>query len=66
MQRHTHKLIRGKTPQLPIIAQILGHTASKRRHRSAFEMKNRVLKTFLSLLNLVSMWAKFKTCFKAF
>ena len=30
MQRHSDKLIRGKTPQLPIIAQVFGHTASKR------------------------------------
>ena len=25
MQQHSDKLIRGKTPQLPIIAQVFGH-----------------------------------------
>ena len=68
MQRHMDKVIRGKTPQLIIIAQIFGHTASKRRHCSAFEQKKQVIKTFISLLkfSLNVMWGKFKTCFKAF
>ena len=35
---------------MPIIAQVFGHTASKRRHCSAFELKNQVIKTFVSLL----------------
>ena len=50
MQWHSDKVIRGKTPQLPIITQVFGHTASKRRHCSAFELKNEVIKTFISLL----------------
>ena len=41
---------------------------SKRRHCSAIEMKNQVIKTFPSLLkfNFNVAWGKFKTCFKAF
>ena len=50
MQRHSDKVIKGKTPQLPIIAQVFGHVASKRRHCSAFELKKQVIKTFISLL----------------
>ena len=40
----------GKTPQLPIITQVSGHAASKRRHCSAFKLKSQVIKTFISLL----------------
>ena len=50
MQQHSDKVIRGKIPQLLIIGQVFGHTASKRRHYSAFELKNQVIKTFISLL----------------
>ena len=50
MQQHLDKVIRGKTPQLPIIAQVFGDTASKRRHCSAFELNNKVIETFINLL----------------
>ena len=46
-------IIGGKAPQLLIIAQVFGHTASKRRHCSAFELKNQVIKTFLRLLKFI-------------
>ena len=52
MQWHSDKLIRGKTLQLPIIAQVLVTQLVKEDTAvsSAFEMKNQVIKTFLSLL----------------
>ena len=45
-----HKVIGEKTPQLLIIAQLFGNTDSKRRHYSACELKNQVIKTFIGLL----------------
>ena len=51
VQGHSDKVIGGKTPQLSIIAEVFGHTASKRRHCRAFELKNQVIKTFISVLN---------------
>ena len=45
-----HKVIGEKTPQLLIIAQLFGNIDSKRRHYSACELKNQVIKTFIGLL----------------
>ena len=56
---HLDKVIGGKTPQLPIMAQVFRHTASKRRHCSAFELKNQVIKTFISLLKFILNVRKF-------
>ena len=55
VQWHSDKVIGGKTPQLLIITEVFGHTASKRRHCTAFKLQssNQLTKTFNSLLKFI-------------
>ena len=53
VKQHLDKVIGRKTALLLIIAQVFGHTASKTRHCSTFELKSQVIKTFISLLKFI-------------